>query len=280
MTTTEGMQRRAVLAMALAASLAGPASAQSGGADLVDLSVVDRETGRPLPVWSHGGRLYLAGRPGAPYALRVANRTGGRLLVVMSVDGVNIVTGETAGYDQRGYIFDPYQSYDISGWRKSESEVAAFSFASLPRSYAALTGRPRDVGVIGIAVFRERGVPPPPLTAAPEPTSRAGPQREDTVEEAVVTGSRRAERAAPPAITRQPREARLGTAHGPREYSVAYRVAFERATPYPEFVRRIEYDTYRNLVAAGVVPHARPPADRPRPFPDGSGYVPDPPGEL
>jgi hypothetical protein len=59
-------------------------------------------------------------------------------------------------------------------------------------------------------------------------------------------------------------------------------VPFERATTYPQSIRQIEYDTFDNLVASGVI---RPPADterRPRPFPsrpDGEGYVPDPPRE-
>ena len=61
--------------------------------DPVDLKVVDRETGQALRVWRHDGRLFVAGEPGARYSLRVTNHTDGRVLVVMSVDGVNILTG-------------------------------------------------------------------------------------------------------------------------------------------------------------------------------------------
>jgi len=39
-------------------------------------------------------------------------------------------------------VLDPRGSVDISGWRKSMSEVAAFVFTSLPDSYAARTDRP------------------------------------------------------------------------------------------------------------------------------------------
>lgn len=264
------LPRRVVLAMALSAGITTATSAQAR-ADLVDLSVVDRETGQPIQVWRHNGRLFVAGRPGARYSLRVANNSGGRVLVVMSVDGVNVLTGQTAGYDQRGYVFDAYQQYDISGWRKSDTQVAAFSFAAADRSYAARTGRPADVGVIGIAVFRERSVRPPAL-AAPMAESRARPGAADSsseVEELVVTQGRRA--AAPP------REPRLGTAHGAREWSAATQVTFERASARPDQVARIEYDTYRNLVAAGVIRPPHEPGRRPRPFP-ASGYVPDPPG--
>ncbi|MFI4936681.1 MAG: hypothetical protein ACHP7N_18925 [Caulobacterales bacterium] len=138
-------------------------------ADPVDLKVVDRGTGQTLRVWRHDGRLFVAGEPGARYSLRVTNHTGGRVLVVMSVDGVNILSGETAGYDQRGYIFGPYESYDLKGWRKSLSEIADFTFTRLPQSYAALTGRPANVGVIGIAVFNERVAPVAAEPVAPPP---------------------------------------------------------------------------------------------------------------
>jgi hypothetical protein len=79
----------------------------------------------------------------------------------------------------------------------------------------------------------------------------------------------------------QRRDEKLGTAHGAREYSAITIVPFERATTYPQFTRQIEYDTFDNLVVAGVIPPAWSPGHRPQPFPsnsDGAGYVPDPPG--
>ena len=156
---TTSIQALLVLAMAMFA-FSGGACAQTG-ANALDLKVVDRDTGREMRVWRHHGRLFVAGQPGARYSLRVANHTSGRVLVVLSVDGVNILSGETANYDQRGYVFNPYEAYDVTGWRKSNSEVAAFTFAPLAQSYAARTGRPGNVGVIGMAVFKE---------LAPEPT--------------------------------------------------------------------------------------------------------------
>ncbi|HEY9218215.1 MAG TPA: hypothetical protein VIO94_09205, partial [Phenylobacterium sp.] len=155
------MRRRTVLAAAVSAlGLVGIADARSYyDGDLVDMAVIDRDTGQEAQVYRHDGRLFVAGRPGARYGVRVTNNTGGRVLVVMSVDGVNVLTGETADYAQRGYVFDPYESYVVTGWRKSDSEVAAFNFTRLSRSYAARTGRPGDVGVIGVAAFRERAIP-------------------------------------------------------------------------------------------------------------------------
>lgn len=271
------LQRRTVLAMGLSAlGLPGAADAQAL-ADLVDLSVVDRGTGREMRVWSHQGRVFVAGRPGARYGVRVRNNTDGRLLVVMSVDGVNVLTGETAGYGQRGYVFSPYESYDVTGWRKSDAEVAAFTFAPLSRSYAARTGRPADVGVIGIAAFRERAIPP--VAVAP-----AGPPGRFEVDELVVAppAAGLGRLARPPAPSPESaaasrRSEKLGTGHGEREWSAVTTVAFERATRHPQLIRRIEYDSYENLVALGVIRRPLPRDVRPRPFPAG-GYVPDPPG--
>jgi hypothetical protein len=265
-----------------------PVRAESVASAFVKVEVVDRETGDAARIWPYAGRLFVAGQPGARYSLRVSNNTPGRVLAVMSVDGVNVLTGETAGYGQRGYVLGPYQSYDVSGWRKSDTEIAAFTFAPLRRSYAARTGRPHDVGVIGVAAFTERIYPP--LVSAPIPQQSRGRVASDSADEVAVTGSRARSvpAAAPPPAVRgsataetTARSERLGTGHGAREWSAVRSVQFERATPYPQYVQRLEYDSYDNLVAAGVIPRRRPYAPRPRPFPSSperNGYVPDPPG--
>jgi hypothetical protein len=292
MTTADGMktlmQRRAVLAAAISVIGLGAANAQTAP-DLVNLQVIDRETGQVARVWRHAGRLYVAGRPGSRYSLRITNNTARRVLVVMSVDGVNILTGETAGYGQRGYVLRPYETNDVSGWRKSDTEVAAFSFTPLPRSYAARTGRPNDVGVIGLAAFTERVVAPLAVSPRAAPQSRAHGAADSAAEETVVTGSRSAPSAAnappPPGARIAPspemaqRSEKLGTGHGAREWSAVTTVAFERATTTPQFVRRIEYDSAENLVLAGVIPRPRPAPRTPSPFPatPNGGYVPDPP---
>jgi hypothetical protein len=195
------------------------------------------------------------------------------------VDGVNVLTGDTAGFDQRGYVFDPWVGYDIAGWRKSDSQIAAFTFTSVPKSYAARTGRPGNVGVIGVALFREKAAQVAQLQAAPPPMEPAARSESYDANEArglddvEVTGSRssRQSRAAPAPA--------LGTGHGRRERSDVVQVAFEREQATPDEIINIRYDSYANLVAMGVVPPPTPraPMHRPEAFPDTRlGYVPDP----
>src|ERR1700719_3984560 len=123
---------------------------------LADVSIIDRDSGAVLDTHYYRGEYWVAGRPGGRYAIEIHNRIGERLLAVTSVDGVNVVSGETAAWDQGGYVFGPGDRYQITGWRKSDAEVAAFTFTDLANSYAARTGRPANVGVIGVAVFREQ----------------------------------------------------------------------------------------------------------------------------
>ena len=234
---------------------------------LVGLSVVDREQAAELPEYRARGEAWIAGVPGHRYAVRLRNDSSERVLVVLSVDGVNAVSGETASASQAGYVLDPWETADIAGWRKSLDDVAGFVFTDLPDSYAARTGRPDNVGVIGIAVFRERQVRPlpasPPIAAqrdaaAGEAMAEAGPPSAPA-------------RAGAANAARQ----QLGTGHGEREWAPVGTTGFVRASRTPSQVTQLRYDDEATLVALGVLPRqARPWHYAPRAFP---GFVPDPP---
>jgi hypothetical protein len=251
---------------------------------IASLEIFDRDGGGVVPTYHRRGRAYVIGRPGARYALRVRNLTPERVLVVLSVDGVNVVTGETADWRQSGYVLDPWRSYDINGWRKSTTEVAAFEFAPIERSYAALSGRPGHVGVIGMAVFRERVVPPIALQAPPI-APRAERRSEGAAGGSTDVSRAAAAPAAPAAEARSrhesdaadgPASGKLGTGHGQREWSMSRRTHFERRSARPDEVVEIAYDSYERLAEAGIVP--RPYGGSARPFPMSEpGYVPDPP---
>lgn len=248
---------------ALLAACATHAAAVGG---LADVTVFDRSEGRQLPVYWHEGRAWIAGKPGNEYALRIRNRGREELLAVVSVDGVNAVTGETADPRQSGYVLAPWRPFELNGWRRNLGQTAAFYFTALPDSYAARTGRPDNVGVIGVALFRKKAPPPAELSQAPTqaPMARAEAGRESR--DAASPGAAES----PPALA-----PKLGTGHGRIETSRARHVAFERATPYPAETVTLYYDSRQNLVARGIIPRPLPlrPA-YPHPFP---GFVPDPP---
>lgn len=257
----------ALTALATSCSTAHVPPPSSPWSDLAQVEVVDRTTGATLPVYWYRGERWIAGSPGHRYAISVRNRSNGRILSVIAVDGINAVSGETAAWGQTGYVLDPGRSFDIRGWRKSQERVAAFEFTALDRSYAARTGRPENVGVIGVAVFRE-APRPETIPLAQAPSAKAN--------EAGAARDRESADAAPAARA----ESRLGTGHGRSETSHVSYTDFERARSAPDEVITIRYDSRENLLAMGVLsePRPRPRPDTPNAFPNSElGFVPDPP---
>jgi len=221
---------------------------------LAEVEISDRMTGRTLPVHESGAHWFVAGRPGNEYRITIRNRDRGDLLAIVSVDGVNVVTGKTAAAAQSGYVIEPGRALSVDGWRKSLQRVAAFYFTDLGDSYAARTGRPENVGVISVALFRRK--PQPPAVIG-EPAARA--------ESGAASDS-----AKPPAAPA--RDKKIGTGHGRSENAPARYVEFERESDFPAEIIAIHYDTYANLVARGVICEER---TLSVPFP--GGFVADPP---
>jgi hypothetical protein len=253
---------------------------------LADISVYDRTQNRTLPVHYHDGRYYIVGKPGNEYQINLRNNSGNDVMSVMSVDGVNVITGETASWDQSGYVIGSYNAAEIKGWRKSMKRVAAFYFTSLPNSYAARTGRPDNVGVIGVALFRKKYEPEVYIEPYPQPrpysynkddyrARREAPAAADSMSKAapaapasgIASEADRSMQAAPEIMPKE----KLGTGHGRNERSQARYTTFERASSTPDEVISIYYDSYENLVAMGVIKRVPPIAT---PFP--GQFVPDP----
>jgi len=262
--------------LACAALLAAFSAGAAAVGGLADVSVYDRSEGRSLPVYWHEGRAWVVGKPGNEYSVRIRNHQREDVLGVISVDGVNVITGETAVPRQSGYVLAPYRPFDISGWRKNLDSTAAFYFTPLPDSYAARTGRPDNVGVIGVAFYRKKAEPAP--IAQPAPFASGQLSRK----EAAATAGASADAQNVPHVPNVPnapraaeQEDRLGTGHGRIEASQTRHVGFARATSEPAETVVIHYDSYRNLLARGIIPSPAP-ARRPppNPFP---GFVPDPP---
>jgi len=271
--------------LALVVALAFHAAPVAAGGPIGNIDLVTRPDARVLPIYEKDGRRWVVGTPGQEYAVRICNTTGGRVLAVASVDGINIVSGDTASPAQSGYVLGPHECADINGWRKNLSSIAAFYFTELPDAYAARTGRPENVGVVGVAFFRER---PQPVAwnderaklaaghsegpAARQEAAAGGAATENRAREAPAMRSDLARAEPAPAPM-----AKIGTGHGRRESSLAQTTRFERESAVPNETLAIHYDRRENLVAMGILP---PPtiARSPNPFPAWTPrFVPDPP---
>ncbi len=264
--------RRLILPLLATLALTGfkPYPPDPGRTEPVQLSIVDRDQGSELPYYSQRGQRWVAGQNGHPYSLRLTNRSPGRVLVVLSVDGLNVINGQVASPDQTGYVLEPWQSADINGWRKSREEVAQFVFTDPGRSYASRTGRPDNIGVIGMAVFNEAQQFRPPVSpSGPMARQRAQAPAAESADRALssveVTGSTVASAPSPA----------LGTGHGARESSYSGSTDFRRASRIPVQQVSVRYDSERNLIARGIITRPRPVAGEPQAFP--GQFVPDPP---
>lgn len=271
----ESITRRTLLATAAAVLATAVFPLPDARADtLARVDVYDRSAGQALPTYRHRGRRYVEGQPGNEYAVRIRNCTDQRILAVLSVDGVNAVTGATASPDQSGYVIEPGGYVTVQGWRKGLDRTAAFYFSDPQASYAARTGRPDDLGVIGVALFRERPLEQPAWLSGdrwPSSTRSREKAEADAVGRAADNRAAGATEAAP--AMQQPS---LGTGHGRGEYSPVRQVAFERASARPDELVAIRYERREALVAMGVLPVARPVWRDPDPFPGALSFVPDP----
>ena len=252
--------------------------------------------GRILPTFNHRGRTYVEGRFGDSYQIRVRNHTGERAEVVVTVDGRDVVSGQMGDYrSQRGYVIAPYDSVLIEGFRTSYSGVAEFSFTDVPDSYAARMGDASNVGVIGVAVFKEKQYRPRPVPLADR---RGGDQQLGTrygESEASGGAASRPAQEAPSsdsdALAGAGRSSRakqgLGTRYGNERYSPTERTTFTRRRAYrPDHILAVRYDNRQGLVNRGVLPRPSPPyyqkPAKPNPFPHSPepGFAPPPPSYV
>jgi len=277
------MKRLLSALVAMTALFALPACSRANER-LVDVQIRDMDRYSTLESYFDRNQTYVAGSPGHRYAVVLQNQTGQRVLAVLSVDGVNAISGQTAGASQTGYVLAPYQRMEIRGWRKSMQDVAQFRFTDLPDSYAARTGRPDNVGVIGVAVFRERVYQT--YNNYEEdyryrddryaPKSSESSQAGAAADAAAASPAMKSQRSRSMAESESRQE--LGTGHGERRYDPARSTTFERDSTYPNQVSKVFYDSYEALVDRGIIRNYRR-RDRnngPDAFP--IGFVPDPYG--
>ena len=271
------------LVAAAALALAFDTAAHAMPPSAVTIDVYDRTQGETLAIHPLDSQRYVVGTPGHEYAIRIRNETSRRILAVTSVDGVNVVTGETAAPEQSGYVIEAGGSVEIAGWRRSLERTSAFYFTDLGDSYAARTGRPRNVGVIGVAVFHELVRPmissflrDKVLAHENEGDPRVRAERADAAAPAAPAQDAAGETGRLAASEpRQMLSNKLGTGFGRDEASLVQRVRFARATSAPAESISIQYDRRDNLIAMGVLPRPRYAQKTPDPLP-AMRFVPAP----
>jgi len=246
----------------------GPYGIAGGAGNLVSVSLeVDGRSASLYPAPDGSGRYYLEAWRGARYAVRLANRTGERLGVLLTVDGLNAISGERSFAGPRSpgrlYVLYPWDETLVQGWRTSLEEVRQFTFVDEERSYAARSGKANArLGWIEVEVFRERRpvVRPWPYWPRPDDGRYGEDQREEnrgepdakTKDEGASSARDGiAGRAPAPPATAAP--VYPGTGWGPRAEDPVRVVSFDpEPTPAERVTLRYEYASA--LRALGILP--------------------------
>jgi hypothetical protein len=265
----------------LGAALAGPTHAHprpltESPATLVAVSV--ELDGSPAPLFrapDGSGRYYLEARQGRRYAIALANRTGERVGVVLTVDGLNAISGVRDEGRGRMYVLDPWQRTTVQGWRTSLQEVRQFTFVDERASYAARSGKANEkMGWIEVAAYRERRafvrsapgleLPGRPVPLEPEaPSARDQAKRDAGPASAEATAAPRsaddAVEADSPSFGGARARSYPGTGWGQRAHDPVVLVDFDpEADPAERLSLRYEYRPA--LVALGILPRRVPPS--------------------
>ena len=239
--------------------------------------------GSPAKEYIHKGSIYIEGKEGTSFSLRMRNNSSERCLFVPTIDGLSVLNGKEGSFKSRGYIVNAYSSTTIDGWRTSDDKVAEFFFSSPKRSYAKRIGKGGNLGVIGCAVFKEKYHEPYWTT-----TSTAGqsslnipmwgstPNSGQILNAFQCSATPTSSNLNSSTMSANFASAGLGTGFGQDKYSPTVTVDFDRdSTPVATF--NIFYNTRVALESMGV--EFKKPlfiAKEPNAFPNEDGYCPRP----
>ena len=210
--------------------------------NIASIRVVTENNGEEIRIGNRDGNTFFAAPIGTEYTLRITNHSRGRILVVPTVDGLNVIDRSRGNWDGTGYVIESHGHVDVPGFRRKDrfQYVERFTFNEADFSLAKRIGNVNNVGVIGAAVFNEY-VPEPvyydAISCKESSFNRSAGEKSKCME-------------AP----------RAGTEAGRTVNDPVRRVSFTRATNVPAEILAIYYDTEDNLIAEGILP---PPFDPP-----------------
>jgi len=235
----------------------------------------------PLPFYRVGGggthdtyRAYVEAVKGERYGIRIRNNTARRVGVVVAVDGRNIISGEKSFLkgNERMYILGPYETETYDGWRTAKDTINRFYFTKPGDSYAGAFGDYSAMGVVAVAVFREREVPSQHSRVPDREKSGKGTEDGSVPGE---PGEGSGEAGAPRSPAGRQSAESAGTGFGDETYSPSIRVRFnpERRVAERHFLK---YEWRDTLCMRGIIDCRW---SRNRFWEDADdGYAPYPPG--
>lgn len=117
---------------------------------------------KPITEYPHDGLVFVEGRAGSEYTIRLRNNSSAKACFIVSVDGLSILNGKECGSDSPGYILSPWATLDVACYKVDDATGAKFVFGAKEKSYSAEVGKgTTNVGVIAALVYREQWQPKP-----------------------------------------------------------------------------------------------------------------------
>jgi hypothetical protein len=123
--------------------------------------------GQPSVVYRDGNFRWIEGRRGERFAFRVTNHNRFPVGAILSADGQSLTADGRAEASHPAYVVEPQGQITIGLWREDLAGGRELVFTDVARSLAAVKGDRRNVGVLGVLVWRleeRRPQPPVPIT--------------------------------------------------------------------------------------------------------------------
>ena len=235
------------------------------------VEVVD-ESGSPLASYYQGGRTFVEGDIGARYLLRIAQPDRRRVEAVVSVDGLDAMTGRPGQLRRkRGYFVLGVRRRDrrrVAHARQTRSPT--FRFSSVRRLVRGRTGQTVTSGSSASRSLPRAATAPSAAAQAGHRSPRTGRSRAASGRGAAPSSAGRSSADSAPrkssagggvgggGAAAEPRAAQeyerpgLGTEFGEAHDSSVSEVSFARAESSPSIVTQLWYDDRDGLIARGI----------------------------
>lgn len=223
---------------------------------------------KPVDTYYHNNQTYIEGRKGSSYVIRIKNLRSDRKKIVVSVDGLNVISGDNDW--TKGYVIGGHEIIDIPGWLKNDQQAAKFVFSDVKKSYNQhnLSGNVNNVGVIGVLVYDEQPVNQYiPLSGQYRAFGEGGSSDGIGSFSGILRSSGSVNN------INQLEQQSVGTGWGKATDFKTTSVSFN-ANSYQSQTVTIFYDSRKGLESRGIVLNRV--KNNPNPFPGYAGYCPEP----